>query len=371
MAVVELRNVVKSYDGEPALKGVSFEARDGEFFVLLGPSGAGKTTTLKVIAGLEDIDSGDVLVDGKVITNVPTNLRGVGMAFESYALYSHFTVFENIANPLRAPGRNLQEAEISERVTSIAKLLRIDRLLDRRPGELSGGQKQRVSLGRTMVGEPSIYLMDEPLTHVDAKIRFDLRIQFHRFEELQTSTTIYVTHDYVEALSLGHRIGILNEGELVQIGTPKDIFYAPKNMFVAHLVGQPQINFLEATLQTTNGSSGLYFPKGNFSYPLSSQYVKALEQANAPRDLVVGIRPADIHVDTSPNDSNVTAACDVFEPLGSVGLLSVMVNNDLNLEILVDPESSLEPDMQLGLNFREDRFIFFDPQTENNLLWSN
>lgn len=221
-----------------------------------------------------------------------------------------------------------------------------------------------------MVGEPSIYLLDEPLTHVDAKIRFDLRIQFHRFEELQTSTTIYVTHDYVEALSLGHRIGILNEGQLVQIGTPKDIFYNPCNMFVAHLVGQPPINFLEASLQTSNGSSGLHFPKGNFTYPLSPQYVKALEQVNAPRDIVVGIRPADIQVETAPQDSSVSARCDVFEPLGSVGLLSATVTDDLDLEILVDPESALEHDMQLGLNFREDRFLFFDPQTENNLLWS-
>ena len=370
MAVVELRNIVKSYDGEPALKGISFEARDGEFFVLLGPSGAGKTTTLKVIAGLEDIDSGDVLIDGNVVTSVPTNLRGVGMAFESYALYSHFTVFENIANPLRAPGKNMPEAEISERVTNIAKLLKIDHLLDGRPGELSGGQKQRVALGRTMVGEPSIYLLDEPLTHVDAKIRFDLRIQFHRFEELQSSTTIYVTHDYVEALSLGHRIGILDEGQLIQIGTPKEIFYTPRNMFVAHLVGQPPINFLEATLHTNNGAQALHFPKGNFSYPLSPQYVKALEKAHAPRDLMVGIRPADIHLAASPKEAPVTAVCDVFEPLGSVGLLSAMVNDDLNLDILVDPESSLTPDMQLGLNFREDRFIFFDPATENNLLWS-
>ncbi|PIE34779.1 sugar ABC transporter ATP-binding protein [candidate division KSB3 bacterium] len=370
MAVVALRNVVKHYDGEPALQGIDFETRDGEFFILLGPSGAGKTTTLKVIAGLEDIDSGDVLFDGTVVSSVPTNLRHVGMAFESYALYPLFTVFENIANPLRAPGKNLSESEINDRVTKMAKLLRIDHLLDRRPGELSGGQKQRVSLGRTMVGEPSVYLLDEPLTHVDAKIRFDLRIQFHRLEELQKSTTIYVTHDYVEALSLGDRIGIINEGRILQVGTPKQIYYTPKNMFIAHLVGQPPINFLDATIETDGQVSWLHIPKGHFTFPLTQERMKALEQAGAPRQLIVGVRPADIHITKTTEDAPVSAKCDVFEPLGSVGLLSVMINNDLNLEMLVDPESSLDPDMEFGITFRDDRLLFFDPATENNLLWS-
>lgn len=370
MAVVAVQNVVKSYDGEVALHGLDFETRDGEFFILLGPSGAGKTTTLKVIAGLEDIDSGEVLFDGKVVTSVPTNLRHIGMAFESYALYPHFTVFENIANPLRAPGKNLSESKINERVTRMAKLLRIDHLLDRRPGELSGGQKQRVSLGRTMVGEPSIYLLDEPLTHVDAKIRFDLRIQFHRLEELQKSTTLYVTHDYVEALSLGDRIGIINEGRILQLGTPKQIYYTPCNMFVAHLVGQPPINFLDACLETDQEGQWLHFPKGKFRFPISQECFSPLERAGAPRELVVGIRPSDIRLTHSPEEGAVIAACDVFEPLGSVGLLSVIINGGLNLELLVNPESSLEPDMQLGLDFREDRLMFFDPTTQHNLLGS-
>ncbi len=370
MASVALRNVVKNYDGEPALQGMDFETQDGEFFILLGPSGAGKTTTLKVIAGLEDIDSGEVLFDGNVITSVPTNLRKAGMAFESYALYPLFTVFENIANPLRAPGKNLTESEIHERVTNMAKLLRIDHLLDRRPGELSGGQKQRVSLGRTMVGEPSVYLLDEPLTHVDAKIRFDLRIQFHRLEALQKSTTIYVTHDYVEALSLGDRIGIINAGRILQIGTPKQIYYTPRNMFIAHLVGQPPINFLDALVETDQHGPWLRFPKGGFRFSLSQERFKALERVGAPRELIVGIRPADIHITNTVEETSVTAKCDVFEPLGSVGLLSVMIHADLNLEMLVDPESSLEPDMEFGITFREDRLIFFDPATENNLLWS-
>lgn len=369
MAVVALRNIVKSYDEVTALQGLEFETRDGEFFVLLGPSGAGKTTTLKVIAGLEDIDSGEVLFDGKVMNIVPSNLRSIGMAFESYALYPHFTVFENLANPLRAPGQNQSKADIEKRVGKIAKMLKIDHLLERHPGELSGGQKQRVSLGRTMVREPSVYLLDEPLTHVDAKIRFDLRIQFHRLEELQQSTTIYVTHDYVEALSLGNRIGIIDHGKIVQIGEPKQIYYHPRNIFVAHLVGQPAINLLKAVLESGEQGARLRIPQAGFSIPLSAERFHALEKANAPRELTVGIRPRDILLHADPETATAQVRADVFEPFGSFGLLSVLAQ-ETYLEILADPELHIEPNTLLGLNFREDRLIFFDPTTENNLLWS-
>ncbi len=369
MAVVALRNVVKTYGDVTALNGLDFETRDGEFFVLLGPSGAGKTTTLKVIAGLEDIDSGEVLFDGKIVNDVPTNVRSVGMAFESYALYPHFSVFENIANPLRAPGQNMSEEEIAERVQKAAEMLKIEHLLARHPGELSGGQKQRVSLGRTIVREPSIYLLDEPLTHVDAKIRFDLRIQFHRLEELQKSTTVYVTHDYVEALSLGDRIGIIDQGCIVQVGTPKQIYYHPRNIFVAHLVGQPSINLVSAQLTTDEQGARLHIPDGGFTIPLSSERVHALEQANAPRDLMLGIRPRDMELTADLEHAAARVQRDVFEPFGSFGILSVLAR-DIYLELLIEPELQTDQDKPLGLNFKEDRLIFFDPTTENNLLWS-
>jgi multiple sugar transport system ATP-binding protein len=355
MAVVALRNIVKSYDGEKVLRDLSFQTSDGEFFVLLGPSGAGKTTTLKVIAGLEDIDSGEVLFDGKPMNTVPTNQRSVGMTFESYALYPHFTVFENLANSMRAPGKKHSESEIRERVAKVAKMLKIDHLLDRHPGELSGGQKQRASLGRTMVRD------------VDAKIRFELRLQFHRLEELQQSTTIYVTHDYVEALSLGNRIAILDNGEIIQIGKPKEIYHEPCNLFVAHLVGQPPINVLDAILETDPQGPALFIPKGGFRISLSPKNYKSLEQVNAPSELKIGIRPRDIEILHGPDKAMVKARSDVFEPFGSLGLLSVIVN-DIYLELLVDPDMSFEPDNPLGLNFREDRLLFFDPETEMNLL---
>jgi multiple sugar transport system ATP-binding protein len=367
MAVVALKSVVKSYDGVKALRDVNFETHDGEFFVLLGPSGAGKTTTLKVIAGLEELDSGGVFFDGKPMNAVPPNQRPVGMTFESYALYPHFTIFENLANPLRAPGRKHAEADIKERVTRVAKMLKIDHLLDRRPGELSGGQKQRASLGRTMVREPSIYLLDEPLTHVDAKIRFELRLQFHRLEALQKSTTIYVTHDYVEALSLGNRIAIIDHGRIVQVGTPKEIYYEPHNIFVARLVGQPPINIFDAVLESGPQGPALLVPRADFKIPISQKTFKALEKVEAPPELKVGIRPRDIEYWEDPKGTAVEARSDVFEPFGSLGLLSVVID-EMYLELLVDPEMDFEPYKMLGLNFREDRLLFFDPVSELNLL---
>ncbi|UCF95414.1 MAG: ABC transporter ATP-binding protein [Desulfobacterales bacterium] len=369
MTVVAVRNLVKSYDGAPALNDLNFETRDGEFFVLLGPSGAGKTTTLKVIAGLEDPDAGEVLFDGKRMNAVAPNLRSVGMTFESYALYPHFTVYENLANSLRAPGRKHSESDIRRRVDQIAKMLKIDHLYDRRPGELSGGQKQRVSLGRTMVGEPSVYLLDEPLSHVDAKIRFDLRIQFHRLETLQNCTSIYVTHDYVEALSLGDRIAIIDHGQIVQIGNPKQIYYTPKNVFVARLVGQPHINLLDAVIESDASTASLRVPQGDFSIPLAADTLQKLENVDAPRAITVGIRPIDIALEPDRDRATAKVRADVFEPFGSLGLLAVKAQ-DIYLELLLDSELEVEPDAPLGLSFREDRLIFFDRQSQQNLLWN-
>lgn len=365
--IVSVKNVVVKYGEVKALDGLEFETQDEEFFVLLGPSGAGKTTTLKVIAGLQSIESGEVFLDGKPMADVPPNHRPVGMTFESYALYPHFTVFENLANPLRAPGRNFSEAEIKTRVEKVANLLKIDQLLDRYPGELSGGQKQRTSLGRTMVRQPSVYLLDEPLTHLDAKIRFDLRLEFHRLEELQNSTTIYVTHDYVEALSLGHRIGIVNEGRIVQVGTPKQIYYEPIDITVARLVGEPPINLLDARIESADAQGIVHIPQVGAKIPLSAQLMTALEQAGAARELTVGVRPRDIVINPNGEPSMARAQFDVMEPYGSLGRLSVKAQDSF-LELLVDREASIPQEDSLGLNFRVDGLLFFDTDSEKNIL---
>ena len=368
MSVVAVRNVVKNFGEVPALNGLDFETRDGEFFVLLGPSGAGKTTTLKVIAGLEDTDSGDVVFDGKVVNDVPPNLRPVGMTFESYALYPHFSVYENLANPLRTPGNKIAKDDVHKRVQAVAEMLRIDHLLHRRPGELSGGQKQRVSLGRTLVREPAIYLLDEPLSHVDAKIRFELRVQFHRLEALQKCTSIYVTHDYVEALSLADRIAIIDRGKIHQVGTPRQIYGQPKDIFVARLVGQPPINLLDAEFEAGNGQAYLRIVQGGFTIPLAPERRKALETADAPRKLTIGIRPMDIGLVFEPQKGAARARADVFEPFGSLGLLSVKAE-DIYLELLQDIDLQVEPNSLLGLDFKEEKLLFFDPRSQKNILW--
>ena len=239
MAKLELDGICKGYD-RPIIDRLSLTVEEGEFFVIVGPSGIGKTTLLRCVAGLEVLDAGRVLFGGKDVTRVPPYRRNAAMTFESYALYPHMTVFENIASPLRA--RKVDKATIEKSVTDVARLLRIEQLLDRRPHEVSGGQKQRTALGRTLVAKPDVFLLDEPISHLDAKIRHELRRQFHTLQELRRVATIYVTHDYAEALSLGDRIGVMGDGGLVQIGSAREVFERPNNIFVARHLGQPSIN---------------------------------------------------------------------------------------------------------------------------------
>ena len=216
MAQLELKNICKGFD-HPVIDNLSLELEKGEFFVIVGPSGIGKTTLLRCIAGLEKLDQGEIHIEGENITNLPPYKRDVAMTFESYALYPHMTVFQNIANPLVAMKKD--ESFIKERVTEISKLLKISNLLQRKPHEISGGQKQRTALGRTLASEPKVFLLDEPISHLDAKIRAELRSQFHNLEALREVSTVYVTHDYAEALSLGDRIGVMGNGGLMQIGS--------------------------------------------------------------------------------------------------------------------------------------------------------
>lgn len=369
MTVVTLKNVTKTFANKVALCGLDFETQDGEFFVLLGPSGAGKTTTLNVIAGLEEPDTGEILFDGQPMNALPPNQRNVGVAFENYALYPHFTVFKNLSNPLTSPGETHTKGEIAKKVLHIAQMLKIDHLLERYPAELSGGQKQRVALGRSMIGEPALYLLDEPLTHLDAKIRYNLRLEFHRLEALQNKTTIYVTHDYVEALSLGDRIAILNDGQIEQIGPPKAIYYRPKNMFVARTVGQPSISLLAGILESGQEGAYLLIPEGHFKIPISARLLKSLEQVNAPREMTIGVRPQDILLRPLA-DSQIQAEWDVFEPFGIFGVLSAKLSN-LYIKVLVDLEIPVASEgTPIGLEFKEDRLLFFDPNTQHNLLWS-
>ena len=255
MARLRLENLTKNFGPVRAVSDMSLDVADGEFIVMLGPSGAGKTTTLKLIAGVENPTTGKIYFGDKLMNAVEPNKRNTAMAFESYALYPHMTVKENLTYPLKAPGRKFTAEEINRRVSGVAETLNIHMLLDRLPQHLSNGQKQRVALGRAMVREPEVLLLDEPISHLDAKLRHRMRTEFKALEAEIRYTTIYVTHDYLEALSLGDRLVVLNQGVIQQIGKPREVFEEPVNMFVSKILGHPQINLIVVRREAGRRSS--------------------------------------------------------------------------------------------------------------------
>lgn len=251
--MIGLRGITKAYGRVTALDGLELDVREGEFFCLLGPSGAGKTTTLKTVAGLEQPDSGTVLLDGRDMAGVEPYDRGVAMCFESYALYPHRSAYDNLASPLRSPRHRLPAAEARDRIGAIAELLGISALLDRRVGQLSNGQRQRVALGRVLVRPARAFLLDEPLSHLDAKLRQQMRAELKAIGAVQNTTTLYVTHDSLEALALGDRIGVIRDGRIVQTGTREEIWYRPCDTEVARAFGRPRINLLPGTVTEDGG----------------------------------------------------------------------------------------------------------------------
>lgn len=289
MANVEFKNINKSFGDVEVVKQFDFEVQDGEFVVFLGPSGCGKSTTLRMLAGLESISSGEIYVGGKLMNKIDAKDRDLAMVFQSYALYPHMTVYENIAFALKLKG--MAKADIDVEVRKATKMLELDPLLERKPKELSGGQRQRVAMGRAMVRTPKVFLFDEPLSNLDAKLRGTMREEIkHLHRELKT-TTIYVTHDQIEAMTLADRIVILKDGYVEQVGTPTDVFKRPANKFVAQFIGNPSMNMLEAKLINTDGS--WFIQIGDISIPLPSRFA-----AHATKNLALhlGIRPTDIHL---------------------------------------------------------------------------
>lgn len=242
MAEVRVENLVKRFEDVVAVNDISLEVKDGEFVVLLGPTGCGKTTTLRCIAGLETPDSGEIYIDGRPVTKLSPAERDIAFVFQTFALYPHMRVYDNIAFPLKAV--KLPKEEIDKRVREVAEILRISHLLSRRPGKLSGGEMQRVALGRAMVRRPKVFLMDEPLTSLDAKLRAEMRAELKRLQTDQNATTIYVTHDQLEAMSMGDRIAVMDAGKILQIGTPMDVYNHPENLFVAGFIGTPEMNMI-------------------------------------------------------------------------------------------------------------------------------
>ncbi len=365
MARLELDGVCKGFD-RPIVDRLSLAVEEGEFFVIVGPSGIGKTTLLRCIAGLEVLDAGRIVIGGKDVSHIPPYRRNVAMTFESYALYPHLTVFENIASPLRA--RRVGQPAVEKAVADVAKLLRIDPLLDRKPHEISGGQKQRTALGRTLVAKPDVFLLDEPISHLDAKIRHELRRQFHHLEELRRVATVYVTHDYAEALSLGDRIGVMGHGGLDQIGTAREVFLNPSTLFVARHLGQPSINEIRCRLTTDGGHLRAIAKAGSFSFPVSSAHAAALNGGKRA-DVTVGIRPQHASIDMAGISGTVFVAdakVEIFEPLGATGVLVAQAGG-VNLTALTSPDAHFEAGQPVKLALAVDQFLYFDPEKGRNL----
>jgi multiple sugar transport system ATP-binding protein len=316
MADVTLRKVVKRYDDVEAVRGIDLDIADHEFVVLVGPSGCGKSTTLRMIAGLEDITDGDISIGGDVVNDVPPKDRDIAMVFQNYALYPHMTVAENMSFGLRL--KHYPKAEIKSRVTEAARMLDITDLIDRKPKQLSGGQRQRVAMGRAIVRNPKVFLFDEPLSNLDAKLRVQMRIEIKKVHQKVRTTTVYVTHDQVEAMTLADRVVVMNKGKIEQIGTPNDLYHNPATRFVAGFIGSPAMNFLPCRLEEAAGRLNLRLAD-RLAFPVPP--AKAARYQNVPRNekLLLGIRPehlteADGHA--VPGIETFDTVLDVTEPMG-------------------------------------------------------
>jgi multiple sugar transport system ATP-binding protein len=316
---LELSHVGKVYDdGTRAVTDLNIDIVDGEFLVFVGPSGCGKTTALRMVAGLETITEGEILIGGKVVNNVPPRDRDVAMVFQSYALYPHLSVRDNIGFGLQL--RKVPKAELNSRVEETAKVLGLSEYLDRKPRNLSGGQRQRVAMGRAIVRQPQAFLMDEPLSNLDAKLRVQMRTEIARIQRDLAVTTIYVTHDQTEAMTLGHRVAVMKKGVLQQIDAPQTLYDRPDNLFVAGFIGSPAMNFLPATLNQTD--AGLTLSVGNETLTVPDEVASARPalKSYAGRGLIIGIRPEDLEdaaLAGAAPDRTIHASAELVEPLGS------------------------------------------------------
>lgn len=366
MAKIVLKDLWKKYGGTvEAVKGINLTIEDGEFFSFLGPSGCGKTSTMRMIAGLEDITSGTITFNGNVVNDLPPAQRDVAMAFETYALYPPLTVRENLAFPLQA--QRLPAAEINERVEEIARILDLTDVLEKRPGETSGGHQQRISLGRCLIRRPNVYLFDEPLSHVDSDARRRMRGEIKRLQQLFSTTSIYVTHDQLEAVALADRIAVINFGEIQQVGTPEEIYHHPANIFVGGFIGEPPFNFLKAKIVSENGDLGFLAADACRSVPVPDR-LKAVIQKRTDENVILGIRPMYLTPKLSDRDDcHIQGSVYVFEYLGETGVLTVQAKDDL-IRVVTSADFPGKPGDPVGLSIDVARMHAFDPQSEKNLL---
>lgn len=361
MARIDFEHIGKTYEnGFEAVKDFNLIVEDGEFVVFVGPSGCGKSTTLRMLAGLEDITDGTIKIDGKTINDIDASERDIAMVFQNYALYPHMTVYENMAFALR--NKKMPEDEIDKKIKQASMLLQISDYLDRKPSQLSGGQNQRVAVGRALVRNPKVFLMDEPLSNLDAKLRSDMRTEINKLHKELDSTFIYVTHDQVEAMTLGDRIVVLNEGVIQQVDSPHELYENPVNTFVAGFIGSPKINMLNLDIKDGN----LYYYDKIF--PVDEATQNKLSNYSG-ENILIGIRPEHLHLHKHKDiDKSIEVKVNIIEDLGSE---KILYNYMHDTEIIARNYSNhpVELNQKIKLYYDCDRILFFDPKTGERIFF--
>lgn len=363
MAKIELKHIGKKYEnGFEAVKDFNLEIDDKEFIIFVGPSGCGKTTTLRMIAGLEEITEGELLIDGEKMNKVSSSDRDIAMVFQNYALYPHMTVYKNIAYSLRI--RHEKKDVIDKKVKEVAAILGLEEVLNRKPGQLSGGQKQRVAMGRAIVRKPRVFLMDEPLSNLDAKLRGQMRVEIARMYHQLDSTFIYVTHDQTEAMTLGTRIVVMKDGKIQQIDTPQRLFHYPANQFVAGFIGTPPMNFMDGVVKAEGKS--LFVEVDGRSIPVTEEKAQKLREADAVgKEVVLGIRPEHLNVQKQMEGKiHGQGIVDVYEMLGTEAIVYLnQKNSEQKLVAKIPAEVELNPFDNVNITFDVDKIHIFDKVT--------
>jgi multiple sugar transport system ATP-binding protein len=360
MAQVTLKKVVKKFDQTEAVRGIDLDIADQEFVVLVGPSGCGKSTTLRMIAGLEETTAGEIMIAGQIVNDLPPKDRDIAMVFQNYALYPHMTVFENMSFGLRL--KKFPKAEIKQRVERAARILDITELLERRPRQLSGGQRQRVAMGRAIVRDPKVFLFDEPLSNLDAKLRVQMRTEIKKVHQQVRTTTVYVTHDQVEAMTLADRVVVMNGGRIEQIGTPQELYHLPRTRFVAGFIGSPAMNFIPCRLIEAAGALAVQLCEG-LTLPVPAER-NAAYRPYVGRPLVLGIRPEHVtETRAYATGAEFVMPVEVVEPMGMETMVYVMIEGN-ELCARVAPEAALPPGEPMHFLADMRHMHLIEPQSE-------
>jgi len=363
VAIVELSHVTKRYGDVLAVQNFNLTTGEGEFVVLVGPSGCGKTTTMRMIAGLETVTEGEIKIEGKNVVGMIPRERDVAMVFQNYALFPHLNVFGNLSFGLRL--RKFPKERVAERVNSAAKILGIEHLFNRKPKELSGGERQRVALGRAIVREPKVFLMDEPLSNIDAKLRVEMRAEIFKLQRRLGVTTFYVTHDQVEALSMGDRIVVMSKGLVQQVGTPKDLYNVPINRYVAGFIGSPSMNFLRVQID----ADGTVSAGENLRLFVSKERA-ATAALRGIREAWIGIRPEHLVIERDPKGTNkniIKGTVDVVEPQGATSILQINIGKEKKIIAQINEQWGREAGEKLTLTVASELIHLFDPNTDESI----